>query len=64
MDFSVFVLAWPSIPIGNLGKGQMGGEQARRMLRAATAEVMGEEGFDLSVLYNEIKNPDTLIHFQ
>lgn len=26
MDFSVFASAWPSIPIGNLGKGTNGGE--------------------------------------
>ena len=41
MDFSVFALAWPSIPIGNLGKGTNRGEGARQMLRAAAAEVAG-----------------------
>lgn len=41
MDFSVFTLAWPSIPIGNLGKGTNRGEGARQMLRAAAAEVAG-----------------------
>lgn len=41
MDFSVFALAWPSIPIGNLGRGTNRGEQARQLLRAAAAEVTG-----------------------
>ena len=52
MDFSVFALAWPSIPIGNLGKGTNGGARARQMLRAAAAEVTGREGFDLFALYS------------
>lgn len=39
MDFSVFALAWPSIPIGNLGEGTNRGEQARQPLRANAAEV-------------------------
>lgn len=50
MDFSVFDLAWPSIPIGNLGKGTIRGERERQMLRAAAAEVTGWEGFDLFAL--------------
>lgn len=41
MDFSVFSLAWLSIPIGNLGKGTNRGEGARQLLRTAAAEVTG-----------------------
>lgn len=53
MDFSVFALAWPSIPIGNLGKGT-NRERARQLLRAAAAEVTGWEGFDLFALYSAV----------
>lgn len=51
MDFSVLDLAWPSIPIGNLGKATNCGEQAT-LLRAAAAEVTGSAGFDLFALYS------------
>lgn len=37
MDFSVFALAWPSIPVGNLEKGTNGEKGARQMLSAAAA---------------------------
>lgn len=53
MDFSVFTLAWPSIPIGNLGEGTTRGERVRQLQRAAAAEVTRGEGFDLFALYNK-----------
>ena len=62
MDFSVFALAWLSIPIGNLGKGTERGEQERQLLRAAAAEVMGEKGSDLFALYILVEQPDTPTH--
>lgn len=53
MDFSVLHLAWPSIPIGNLGKTTKWVEQAT-LLRAAAAEVTSSKGFDLFALYSAV----------
>lgn len=63
MDFSVFALAWPSIPKGSRRKGQKRKNEQDRCL-VAVAEVTGREEFNLSALQSTVQQPNTPIYFQ